>query len=811
MIKHFVKVALRSLRRQKVLSTINVLGLSMGLACFILFLLYAVNEFSYDRFHTQADDIYRVYRWKEAVNGQEASGDVYLPMPLAPALKQDLPDVQEYVRMQEPWGDSYVRIGDKVSRVRFTLADPQIFSVFDFKFKSGNSKTALNDIHNVVLTQKTARQLFGSENPVCKTFEVKWDDQFEPFTVTGVVEDIPSNSSVTFDMLGSYAYLPTTKNGKRSLDNWGRSAYLTFVKLRAGSTLAYYPARLHAFRSKYYPDEDQGYREKFGWKGKGPAVNYGLQPLLSIHTNTRVWGGSVAPVDPGTIWLLLAIAGGVLLIACINFTTLAIGRSAARAREIGIRKVIGSMRFQLMRQFLAEAFMLTSLSVAIGLLLVSILLPAFNQLAGKELQLSFSQFPELIWLLAGLTLLVSFIAGSYPSLVLSSFNPIEVLKQKIKVGGSNLFTRSLVTFQFVLSIGLIASTMIILQQVKYMTGKNPGFNKENIVVVNASGSQGKKLYPLFKQAVQSQPLFAGIAGAELGLGEGSGSSRSGFEYKGTVKTVFEYYVDPDYIPLLGMKLLAGRNFTQHIAADTVTSVIVNEAMVKYFGWTIENAVGQELEGYGENFAPVVIGVVKDFHYLSFHGTVQPQMFHQFHDYSPYKFFVKLKPGNPSEAIASLQKTWTTLAPDIPFKYSFLDEDLDRFYQSEVRWSNIIGWAGGISIFLAALGLFGLAALAVVNRTKEIGIRKVLGASLSGIVGLLTKDFLKLIIIAVLIATPLAWYFMHQWLQDFAYRISIGWWIFLIAGSVSLIIAFVTIGYQAVKAALMNPVKSLRSE
>jgi putative ABC transport system permease protein len=811
MIKHHFKIAIRSLRRQKVLSFINVLGLSIGLACFILFLLYSVNEFNFDRFHKQADNIYRVYRWTEAMQGEPAEGDIYLPMPLGPALKQDFPDVQEFVRMQEAWGESYARIEGKVSRVNFSFADPQFFSVFDFKFKSGNPRTALNGLYDVVLTEKLARQLFGSENAVGKTFELKWDDVYQPFTVKGVVENIPSNSSITFDMLGNYNYLPTTTNGSRSVDNWRRSAYPTFVRLREGSTLAKDPARLLAFRTKYYPDREKTLREKGYWKGKGAPVTYGMQPLLSIHTDTKIIGGSISSVDPDTIWLLLAIAGGVLLIACINFTTLAIGRSAARAREIGIRKVVGSMRFQLVRQFMAEAFMMTLLSVLLGLLFARLLLPAFNELSGKELNFSLGQFPEMIWLLVALTLIVSIIAGSYPSMVLSSFNPIAVLKQKIKVGGSNFFTRTLVTFQFILSIGLIAATIIILQQVKFMTGKSPGFNKENTVVVDASGTETKKIYPLFKQAVLAQPMFKGIAGSEQGLGESAGWSRQGFDYKGAHKEVYEYFIDPDYIPLMGMQLVAGRNFTQHIAADTVTAVIVNEAMVKDFGWTIENAVGQEIKDYSTGLTPVVIGVVKDFNFRPLKEAVLPQLFHQFGSYAPYKFFVKLKPGNPSDAIASLQKTWSSLVPEIPFKYSFLDEDLNRFYQSEVRWSNIIGWAGGISIFLGALGLFGLAALAVVNRTKEIGIRKVLGASLAGIIGLLTKDFLKLILIALVIATPLAWYFMSQWLQDFAYRISIGWWIFLLAGSFSIIIAFITIGFQAVKAGLMNPVKSLRTE
>jgi putative ABC transport system permease protein len=508
---------------------------------------------------------------------------------------------------------------------------------------------------------------------------------------------------------------------------------------------------------------------------------------------------------------LLSIAAGVLLIACINFTTLAIGRSARRAKEVGVRKVIGSERKHLIIQFLAEAILLSVLSLLVGLLLVKILLPYFNKLSGRELHFSFSLYPEMSWMLAGLTLLVGLLAGSYPALILSGFRPIEVLKSKIRVSGANIFTKSLVTVQFALSIGLIICTMIILQQTKYMRDKNPGFNKENIVVVDASDTKTKEIYPLFKQALVARTDIAGIASAELGLGEGTGWSRSGFEYNGAHKDVFEYFIDPEYIPLMGMKIIAGRNFDPKFTEDTVTSVIVNEAMVRDMGWTIENAVGQQIKGYMETKTPVVIGVVKNFNYRPFKEEVKPQMFHQFADYAPYKFFVKLKPGNPAPALGAMQKAWSSVVVDLPFKYSFLDENLDNFYKAERKWSSIIGWAGAISVFLACLGLFGLAALAAINRTKEIGIRKVLGASLAGIVTLLSKDFIKLIVVALIIAAPLAWYFMNKWLQDFAYRISIGWWVFIVAGSLAIIIAFVTIGFQAVRAGVANPVKSLRSE
>lgn len=816
MIKHYFKIALRNLGRQKILSVINISGLSIGLACFALFLLYAVNEFSFDRFHKNADNIYRVYRWTEGIEGEESEGDPYLPSPLGPAMKQDLPDVEEAVRVQFGWGESFVKANGNVSRISVSCADPTFFTVFSFPLKYGSSKDALKELHNIVITKGKANQLFGTDNVMGRTVEIKMGEEFVPFTISAVSEDIPANSSIRYDLLGSFQYWETTPSGKRGVNNWFRSAYQTYVKLRPGSGLMNDVQKLATFRSKYYPDEVKELKERgYKWEGNASPVRYALQPLKAGHTDTKVWGGNIETVNPKTIWILLSIAGGVLLIACINFTTLAIGRSARRAREVGVRKVIGGERRQLVFQFLSEAVILAVLSAVFGLLLAKLLLPYFNDLSGRELKFSFALYPEMLWMLAGLTLLVGLLAGSYPALILSGFRPLEVLKSKIKVNGSNIFTKSLVTVQFALSIGLIICTMIILQQTKFMSSKNPGFDKENIVVVDASDTKTKEIFPLFKQAIASRNDIAGIAGSELGIGENEGWSRSGFEYNGNHKEVFEYFIDPDYIPVMGMKLITGRNFDSKIADDTIKSVIVNEAMVKDFGWTVDNAVGQVLKGYYEEQPlekmPVVIGVVKNFHFRPFKEEVQPQLFHQFADYAPYKFFVKVKPGNPAPALSAMQKTWSSLVVDLPFKYSFLDESLDAFYKAERKWSSIIGWAGGISIFLACLGLFGLAALAAVNRTKEIGIRKVLGASLPGIVKLLSKDFLKLIVIALIVSAPLAWYFMNKWLQDFAYRVNIGWWIFVEAGSMALLVAFITIATQAIRAGIANPVQSLRTE
>ena len=373
MIKHYFKIALRNLGRQKILSFINISGLSIGLACFSLFLLYAVNEFNFDRFNKNADDIYRVYRWSEAMNGQEASGDVYMPSPLGLAMKTDLPDVKEYVRLRDAWGESFMRIDGTVRRSKVSYADPSIFSVFSFPLKYGNTQEALKALHNLVITKLKAKELFGEDNVVGRTIDIKIDDAFVPFTISGVAENIPANSSIQFELLGNFSYLETTNSGKRGVNNWNRSSYITYVQLNPGSGLPNDIRKLAAFRHKYYPDEEKELKDAgFKWEGNKPPVSFGLQPLKAGHTDTKIFGGSVEQVNPRTIWILLSIAAGVLLIACINFTTLAIGRSARRAKEVGVRKVIGSERKHLITQFLAEAVLLSVLSLLIGLLLVKL-------------------------------------------------------------------------------------------------------------------------------------------------------------------------------------------------------------------------------------------------------------------------------------------------------------------------------------------------------------------------------------------------------------------------------------------------------
>lgn len=810
MINHYIKIAFRNLAQHKVLTGINIFGLSVGIACFSLFLLYAVHEFSYDRFHANADRLYRVVEWWEG-EGREPGGSGSVCTPVGPAMKKDLPDVEYAVRMTD--NSCLVRVHNNVFKTSITFADTDFFNLFSFPLLYGNKQTALQDPRHIVVTKEKALLLFGTTDVVGKTIGIKTDTAFEPFTISAVAENIPVNSSISFNILCSFEHIANTPMVQRSNTDWNMTIGVgAFVQLKKGSRLGGDRKQLASFRHKYHPEEQPQTESEKNKMVKQDEVtaSFRLQPIRDVHMNPQVEGGG----NPRNIWLLITIAAAVLLIACINFTTLAIGRSAARAKEIGVRKVMGSQRRQLMAQFLAESFLLSLLSAVIGLILAYALLPFFNQLADRQLSFSFSRFPEMIWLLAGLTLMVGLLAGSYPALVLSSFKPVEVLKRKIRVGGSNLFTRSLVTLQFVLSIGLIISTVIILQQIAFMRTKHLGFNKENVVMINSAGIDSKKIYPLYKQTVESNTGILSVTATEMGLGAQEGQmGRRYKDYRGEETGVIEYPADHNFINAMGMRLIAGRNFDPALASDTMNAVIVNEALVQnVLGTTIAEAPGKQLvEGNGNGSPKTIIGVSRNFNFEDLTRTVRPQLFYRPAQLQPSRLFVRLAAGDPATKLALLSNTWKKLVPDAPFEYSFVDEKFAAFYKAEERWSAIAGWAGGISIFLACLGLFGLAALAAINRTKEIGIRKVLGASVSQVVRLLSKDFIKLIAVALLIASPLAWYLMNNWLQTYAWRINIGWWVFALTGSFAILVAITTISLQAVKAALANPVKSLRTE
>ena len=810
MIQNYLTIAFRSLWKNKAISLINIVGLSVGLACFALFLLDVINEYSFDRFHTKANRLYTVVENIGEISGQPAQKMSNLPMPLGPALKADLPDVARFARVQGAGESFLLRTPNGVVEEQASFVDPAFFQMFDFPFLYGNARSALSSANNVVLSEKMAQKLFGESNPMGKTLEINASGgtHFEPFTVSSVVKDLPSNSSLQFGILMPFEKFAATERGRAAATDWAQLSMQTFVELRPGSGLAKNQARMDQFFGKYYPDVEKSLRSAGLWNKPEPPVTFGLLSIQSLHHDPNLG------VNPSLSLILLAIGGIILLIACINFTTLSIGRSAGRAREIGVRKVVGASRGQLARQYLAEAILLSCVSTVIGLGLAAALLPVFNDLSDKHLIFNLQQFPELFWLVPGLALLVGTLAGMYPAFVLSGFSPLETLKSKLKIGGENWFTKSLVTFQFVLSVGFMACTFIMLWQMNFLRSKDLGFDQENIVVVNAGGTTDPvKTLTHFRQSLTNRPEIVGVSGAEFSLGAGAIAGNTRFEYQGKTTDIFEHFIDAEYLSVLKLPLVSGRNFDPKRVQDTVTSVIINETAVRNLGWTNETALGQVLTGYNPadpTRNPVVIGVVQDYHFRSLHEKVYPMLF-MAHGRLPQQFFVRIAPGDPQQALSQMQTAWASAEPVLPFRYTFLDENLQKSYLAESRMSTTIGWAGGIAVFLACLGLFGLAILSTVNRTKEIGIRKVLGASVAGITTLLTKDFLKLVVIAIVIASPIAYYFMQQWLADFAYRIDLQWWMFALAGAAAVLVAFLTVGFQSVKAALANPVESLRGE
>jgi putative ABC transport system permease protein len=808
MFKNFLIVAWRNLARQRVLSFINIFGLSLGIACFSLFLLYALNEFSFDSFHLNAKNLYRAYNDNTIYHKHRAEGFIFTPMPLGPAMKQDLPGVVDYTRFTQSF-ETFLRQGDVAKRESIAFADPSFFRMFSFHLKEGSPNSALNDPHSLVVTEETAKRLFGNEEAMGKTIQIQvLGNQFEPFTVTGVAEDMPANSSITFNMLANFQVIETTTEGKGDIGNWDRNSFQTFIQLRPGSNLADDQRSLTAFKSKYIP-----------YKGNSKPDLFALEPLREMHTDTGfgfiMSFMRVPPVDPSAIWILVSIAAGVLLISCINFTTLSVGRSARRAREVGVRKAIGGSEWSLRRQFLTEAFLTTLIAFVFGYGLAILLLPIFNEYAGRNLYFSLSRYPALPWLYVGLIAIVTLLAGGYPAWMLSRFRAVDVLKSKVRFGGANGFTKSLVTIQFVLSIGLIIGAIVMLQQLHYMQSRDPGFAKENVVVLQARNiSNTKNIYTHLKQGLAVYPEITGTASVDNGLGDHEGFSMRGYDYEGKSLTYHPFFIDPDYVRILGMQVIAGRNLSREIGFDTLRSVLINEAMVKALGWTAASAIGRQLKGTqsGDSTAPpTVVGVIKDINFQSMSTAVQPQLFHAFTGGTPNIFYVRIAAGDPSRALAAIETEWKKAAPEYSLRYNFLDDDLDRYYTSEVRLSHIIAWAGGISVFLACLGLLGLASLTALNRTKEIGIRKILGASVLVIIGLIAKDFVRLVSFAFLIATPLAWYCMHRWLEGYYYRIQLSGWVFALTGAGMLGVALMTVAVQAFKAARVNPVKSLKVE
>ena len=806
MIKNYFKIALRSLLRNKSFSAINIFGLTLGITTCLLILLYVQNEMSYDSFNEKADRIVRVV-FRGSIQGEKMKEAMVMP-PVAQTLKSEYPEVLEATRLRK-YGYPRITFGDKTFKENaFAYADSNFFQVFTLPFIKGDPKTALLEPNTIVISESVAKKYFGDEDPIGKVLIFK--DWKTSFKITGIMRPMPANSHFHFDVFASMASFPESREF-----SWMTSEYYTYLVLPKGYDYKKLEAKLPADVEKYMGSQLQ---KAMGmtyaqFRQKGNELGLYLQPLKDIHLHSDL-NLELEPVsDIRYVYLFSVVAIFMLLIACINFMNLSTAGASKRAREVGIRKVLGSLKGQLVRQFLLESLLLTTFAFLLSLALVFWTLPFFNKLSGKNLSLNLLSNP---WLLPGLllfTLVTGLLAGSYPAFFLSSFKPVTVLKGKFATKNKIVGLRSgLVVFQFFISIMLIVSTTIVHKQLAFIQNEKLGYDKDQVLIVQEAYWLGKN-EDVFRQQLLQDPRVVSVSA--------SGYLPAGYSYNNNfmvyadnnsdqlVKTL-RYDVDYSYIQTLGMQMAGGRNFSKDFGTDS-TGIIINEETAKAFGWG-KNALGHNLtrtENDGTKFTYHVIGVVKDFHFKSFHEAISPLVMVLSNNYE--NIIVKTKTRDIAGLLNTLKKNWTDLNAEVPFAYSFLDERFNNTYRSEQKIGQILGIFAGLTIFVACLGLFGLATFTAEQRTKEIGIRKVLGATVTSIVSLLSKDFLKLVFIAFIIATPVAWFMMNKWLQDFAYKTNISGWVFVFAAALAISITIITVSFRAIRAAMVNPVNSLRSE
>jgi putative ABC transport system permease protein len=808
MIKTYFKIAIRNLWRSKWLSFINITGLAIGIATCLIIMLYVYNELSYDRYNEDADRMARVY-FKGNVQGQKMKEAVVMA-PVAQALKNEFPEVESATRIRE-YGTPKLKYGNQTFKNdQFAFVDSNFFEVFTIPLVEGDARTVLLEPNTVVITQKIAGKYFGKENPVGKIISFH-DGKNEALKVTGVIKEVPANSHFRFELFASMASIPDSRDA-----NWMSSNYFTYLVLRNKSDFDKLETKLLGIVDKYIgPQMKDGTGMTLAeFRKKGNNIGFHLQHLTDIHLNSD-FGYTLGPSgDIRNVYIFSAIAIFMLLIACINFMNLATAGAARRSREVGIRKVMGSSRTGLIKQFLVESILIASLSLILAMVLMHIGLPLFNQIADQNLAFDFSSHPLLVPGLIAFIIGTGILAGSYPAFYLSSFKPVLVLKGKFTSGKRNISLRqALVVFQFVISIILIISTTVVYRQLSYMNHKDLGYKKEQVVILSNTWMLGKN-QAAFSEMVSNDSRVASVSGSRY-LPAGNSDNNNFFISPGSTATqmikTLRYEVDENYINTLGIQLIAGRNFSKDFGTDS-NAVILNEASLHALGWNTGNAIGQTISRTskrGEQDIFHVIGVVKDFHFRSLHESISPLVMVLAPD--PGNLIVKLKSTDVAGFTSAMQKGWTTFGTDEPLSYSFLDERFYNTYKAEQKIGLIMAIFAGLTIFVACLGLFGLTKFTAQQRTKEIGVRKVLGASVTQISTMLSKEFLKLVLIACAIAFPLSWWAMSTWLKDFAYRIHISWVVFVFAAVAAISIAIITVSFQAIKAAIANPVKSLRTE
>jgi putative ABC transport system permease protein len=760
-----------------------------------------LNEVTYDRFHENYEYIYRIATKLDAQGRHFEIASV--PAPLGPALVEQFPEVGQTARLRE-FGTRIISYEEKLyEESGFYHADPELFDVFTITEVRGNPDSWLQAPFQLVITEEIAEKYFGDADPLGKMLKV---DNDHAYTITGVVKEMPENSHFKFKMIGS---LSTLEKIRGDLNMWMGFNYATYILLEGDPSLEEIAKKYNNLLMSNIPDQ---------FRQLGAEVEIFLQPMRSIHLHSHLEGELEPPGNPAFIRILTTIAVFILLIACINFMNLSTAQSSRRAKEVGMRKVLGAHRGKLIGQFLGESLMLSFISLVIAIILIYGLLPVFNQLVSKDLVFNPAQNGIILLGLVCITVLVGFLAGVYPAFFLSAFVPLEVLKSRFKAGkGHRFFRNGLVTLQYVISISLIISTFVIFYQLHHVKNRDLGFNKEQVVVFSLRGQVSQK-HDVFKNEILRLPGVAGAAGSSTVPSRGRSETMFSFEGIAQKKQVFPIMeIDADYLETMGMELTAGRNFSADHPSDN-KAMILNENLVQHLGW--DEPLGKivsmtdlaDVDRPEKGFIEVpytVIGVVKDFHFESLHEKIRGHLMKLSGEVN--RISVKLWPGAITGTLQSIENIWRELEPTHPFSYVFLDESFDRLYRSEQRMGQIFVSFTLMAIFISCLGLFGLASFTADQRTKEIGIRKVLGASVSNVVMLLSRDFTKWVILANVVAWPVAYLVMNKWLQNFAYRISLAIWIFVLSGVIALTIALLTVSTKALKAAVANPADSLKYE
>jgi len=790
MFKNYLKTAFRNLWKNKAFSFINIMGLALGLACSLLIMLWVNDEYKVDAFHKNGSRLYSVFE------KQYRDGQVFAfhggPGVMADEMKKALPEVQYATNYA--WNElSTFEANNKIIKENGNHSGQDFFKIFTYPLLQGNAATALQTPLDICISKKMAEDFFGSPaKAIGKTIRYQNNKDLK---ITAVFNNVPRSSTAQFDYILNWQNF---LEGNSWAKDWTNNGPATYIVLREGANAKTFEKKISRFLDNYNKEQTAHSYIRLGIQRYGD---------IYLHSNFdkqgKISGGRIQYVQ---LFSLVAIF--ILLIACINFMNLTTARSVKRAKEIGIRKVVGAFRFALIRQFIGEALLIVSMAIIISLALVMLVLPVFNQLTAKQIHIPLAD-PTFWLIITGLLLVTGFISGSYPALYLSSFKPVRVLKGSLKFSSSALwFRKGLVVFQFMLSIILIIGTIVVSKQVNYIQTANLGYDRENLLYIPLEGDLTAK-YQLFKNQLLQMPGIKDISritDVPTQIENGTG----GVEWEGKDPTVDIQFtqsaVGYDFIKTMHLQLAQGRDFSKDFATDSV-GYILNESALKRIGY--KNPIGKPLTFWQKK--GTIIGVLKDFHFNSLHVPINPLVLRLGENIKWGNALVKTKPGKTKQALASLEKVCKSINPKFPFTYKFSDEEYQKLYKSEQVVSQLARYFAFLAIFISCLGLLGLVMFTAEQRTREIGIRKVLGATVPNVVGLLSKDFLKLVLIANLISWPLGWWAMSKWLQNFEYRIAISWWVFVLAGLAAVLIALLTVSYQAIKAAIANPVKSLRTE